>query len=234
MSAFAPLHTLRAFEAPAVEPAAADSWQRLFIASPAPTFVYRRRDLALRLWNPAFLALYGYRCEEVQGLNLLDLCIGGEREAVQARAGSLRGPFDGGLWHHRRRDGRELRVLVRSDDVIFDGEECRVVLLSEIGPRERDRSRERRQLALLERLAHGEALSSLLERLVRDHEAMFAGSVCAVQLLDETGQHLGRAVAPNLPASFGAAIEGLGIGPQNGPAAGSASPSPTSIRIPAR
>ncbi|HNU11654.1 MAG TPA: PAS domain S-box protein [Rubrivivax sp.] len=223
MSAFAPLHTLRAFEAPAVEPAAADSWQRLFIASPAPTFVYRRRDLALRLWNPAFLALYGYRCEEVQGLNLLDLCIGGEREAVQARAGSLRGPFDGGLWHHRRRDGRELRVLVRSDDVIFDGEECRVVLLSEIGPRERDRSRERRQLALLERLAHGEALSSLLERLVRDHEAMFAGSVCAVQLLDETGQHLGRAVAPNLPASFGAAIEGLGIGPQNGPAAAACS-----------
>jgi PAS domain S-box-containing protein len=190
----------------------ASAARALFDASPAPMFAYRRSDLRLCTWNPAFLATYGYDAAEAGRLGLLDLCLPGERETVAARAHALHGAFDAGLWCHLRRDGSELHVLVRSDDVRFADEDCRLLSVTPVALLERSRIVERQRLVLLERLAHGQGLGALLEQLVRDHEAMFPGSLCAVLLLDAPGCRLQRVVAPSLPLDFVAALDGLAIG----------------------
>jgi PAS domain S-box-containing protein len=69
---------------------------------------------------------------------------------------------------------------------------------------------------VLEMIARDAPLDDILEKLVRIVEERFAGAICSVLLLDEDGQHLRHAIAPNLPEPFLKAIDGLSIGPKAG------------------
>jgi len=69
---------------------------------------------------------------------------------------------------------------------------------------------------LLEMIAMGAPLESILDSLVRLLERQCDGMVCSVLLLDEDGTHLRHGVAPNLPAEYVRAIDGLMIGPAAG------------------
>ncbi len=69
---------------------------------------------------------------------------------------------------------------------------------------------------ILEMIARDALLEEILENLVRVVEAQFAGLLCSVLLLDEDGQHARHGAAPNLPAAYSKAIDGLSIGPTAG------------------
>jgi PAS domain S-box-containing protein len=76
------------------------------------------------------------------------------------------------------------------------------------------------QKALLEfsnailKLISGETrLPSILNFIVRQIQSQEPDMLCSVLLLDESGQHLRSGAAPNLPAAYTAAIEGVAIGP---------------------
>jgi diguanylate cyclase (GGDEF)-like protein len=66
---------------------------------------------------------------------------------------------------------------------------------------------------VLEQLATGMPLKQVLSTLIASVERLKPDTICSVHLLDESGMHLGEAVAPSLPDFYRAAIEGLKIGP---------------------
>jgi PAS domain S-box-containing protein len=72
------------------------------------------------------------------------------------------------------------------------------------------------QHAVLEMIATGASLDSVLTRLVRLVEEHSDGMLCSVVLLDEDGLHLRRGAAPSLPEAYNNAIEGAPIGPRAG------------------
>jgi PAS domain S-box-containing protein len=65
---------------------------------------------------------------------------------------------------------------------------------------------------MLELLAGGDPLSSILEAIVRGVEQLHPAMLCSILLLDSDGKHLGKAVAPSLPDFYNAAIDGIEIG----------------------
>src|SRR5436309_9238751 len=70
---------------------------------------------------------------------------------------------------------------------------------------------------LLEMVAKGEALPSILNGICRLVEETSSGSLCSILLLDPNGDRLWHGAAPSLPASYTSAFDGRAIGPQTGP-----------------
>jgi signal transduction histidine kinase len=71
------------------------------------------------------------------------------------------------------------------------------------------------QTAVMEDIASGAALSSVLDSVVLALEELMPASRCSVLLLDEAGT-LRHGSAPTLPAAYSAAIDGLEPGPSAG------------------
>jgi len=73
------------------------------------------------------------------------------------------------------------------------------------------------QTEILEMIATGARLASVLDRVVRLIETQYSGLVGAVFLLDPDRNRFLSGAAPNLAPSLAAALEGLPIGPEAGP-----------------
>lgn len=72
-----------------------------------------------------------------------------------------------------------------------------------------------RQTAVMERLASGDPLSTVLDSIVVALEDLIPGSRCSILLLDDRGV-LRHGAAPSLPATYSTAIDGLAPGPRAG------------------
>ena len=72
-----------------------------------------------------------------------------------------------------------------------------------------------RQTAVMELLASGESLSTVLDSVVSALEELMPASRCSILLLDDDGL-LRHGSAPSLPAAYSAAIDGLLPGPSAG------------------
>src|SRR6058998_1719091 len=70
---------------------------------------------------------------------------------------------------------------------------------------------------LLEMVAKGEPLPSILDGICRLVEEISSGSLCSILLLDPNGDRLWHGAAPSLPASYISAFGGRAIGPRSGP-----------------
>src|SRR5205814_9401316 len=70
---------------------------------------------------------------------------------------------------------------------------------------------------LLEMVAKGEALPSILDGICRLAEEISSGSRCSILLLDANGGGPWHGAAPSLPASYTSAFDGRAIGPKTGP-----------------
>ncbi|MDP3404089.1 MAG: ATP-binding protein [Brevundimonas sp.] len=65
-------------------------------------------------------------------------------------------------------------------------------------------------------IAGGAPLPLILDAIVRGVEADHPDMVCSILLVDASGQHLLHGAAPNLPAVYTQAIDGVAIGPSAG------------------
>jgi hypothetical protein len=70
------------------------------------------------------------------------------------------------------------------------------------------------ELQVLEMIATGALLPSVLDALCGGIERQFDGTLCAVMFLDPAGARLRQGSAPSLPAGFLEAVDGLAVGPQ--------------------
>jgi PAS domain S-box-containing protein len=65
---------------------------------------------------------------------------------------------------------------------------------------------------VLELVASGGPLLSILEALVRGAEQLYPAMLCSILLLDSDGKQFAKGIAPSLPDAYNKALEGLSIG----------------------
>jgi len=70
-----------------------------------------------------------------------------------------------------------------------------------------------RQIQVLEQLAAGASLERTFQAVVRMIQEQSPGTIASVLLLDPDGLHLRHGAAPDLPAEYNRAIDGLAVGP---------------------
>jgi len=78
--------------------------------------------------------------------------------------------------------------------------------------REQFEQREQTRNHVLELLAHGAPLATILDAIVRGVEQEQPAMLCSILLLDSEGKHLVNGAAPSLPGFYNDAIDGIGIG----------------------
>ncbi len=72
------------------------------------------------------------------------------------------------------------------------------------------------QRSILELIATGAPLPTVLTTLTQSMEARSSGLLCSVMVMDADGQHLRHGAASGLPNAYNRAIDGIAIGPQAG------------------
>ena len=85
-------------------------------------------------------------------------------------------------------------------------------LARDITGRKQSEQREQTRNHVLELLAHGAPLATILEAIVRGVEQEQPAMLCSILLLDNEGKHLLTGAAPSLPDFYNAAIDGIEIG----------------------
>lgn len=89
-------------------------------------------------------------------------------------------------------------------------------VIADITDRKRLQDLEQFRSRILELLADSTPLPEILDALVRGVEALDPSALCSCLLLNDDGQHLGRAIAPSLPEFYITALDGAAIGPTAG------------------
>ena len=82
----------------------------------------------------------------------------------------------------------------------------------EIHAREKIEAYDKFRTHTLELLAQNKNLDDILESIVLGIEGLREKFICSVLLIDKSGKHFVRGIAPNLPDFYNAALEGLEIG----------------------
>jgi diguanylate cyclase (GGDEF)-like protein len=104
------------------------------------------------------------------------------------------------------KDGRVLEQYTRG--ICIGNESVRLWSFRDITERTHSERREQMRRQVLELLATGAPLESVLQSVVQGVEADNPGMQCALLLLDDDGRRLLVGAAPSLPAFFNAALHG--------------------------
>lgn len=170
--------------------------------------------------NPKFTELTGYSPAEVLGKNpRLLKSANTARETYQelwttiAAGGTWAGEFlnrkkNGDLFWERA----VISPVLNSQDQITHY----IAVKEDITRRKRTEALLSGERQVLELMAAGEDLHTVLAAIANNVESISDGALCSVLLLDVNGLNLRHAAAPSLPAEYSQAIDGVEIGPQVG------------------
>ncbi|MCL4799639.1 MAG: PAS-domain containing protein [Burkholderiales bacterium] len=156
-------------------------YRMLFDANPSPMLVFDAASYRILAVNQAAIDEYGYSREEFLGMTLADLRDPAEWQRVsaeiRARPEHARVVLD---LRHRRKDGIEMEVVVRSHPLDLGGRRARVALMHDVTDRkraEREIAGKNAQLeAILENMAQGVSMWDGRLRLIawnRRYEQLF-------------------------------------------------------------
>jgi diguanylate cyclase (GGDEF)-like protein len=109
----------------------------------------------------------------------------------------------------RLKDGRVIEQHTRG--LQLGSEPARIRSFRDITERVHEERREQTRRRVLELLATGAPLQTILESVVAGVEMDNQDLRCCVLLLDESGEHLLVAAAPSLPPFFAAAVHGMSV-----------------------
>ena len=142
-------------------------------------------------------------------------------DRVNLETGRARAAQQAGLLENEYRilrpDGQE-RVLQQRGEVVYnaDGKAVRRRgMIIDVTDRRRAEALAGAQREILEMIIRDAGLNSVLHAIVRLVEQRLPGALCSILLVDRD-QRLRLGVAPSLPFSYSAAIDGVTIGPQSG------------------
>lgn len=85
-------------------------------------------------------------------------------------------------------------------------------LARDITDRKQSEQREQTRNHVLQLLAHGAPLATILDAIVRGVEQEYPAMLCSILLLDNEGKHLLTGASPSLPDFYNDAINGIEIG----------------------
>lgn len=190
------------------------------------SFFEQSRDAFLILYeglfvdcNAAAVQLLG--CDDKQGIvprSLVELSPelqpDGTPSMVKAREMIARALVEGSLrfeWLHLRADGSELPVEVALTPMSLGEKWVMHVIWRDISERKQVEFREQTRLEILEKMASGAALPSLLEAIVTFVEQNSPGALCSILVANDEGTRLRHGAAPSLPDYYNEAVNGLRI-----------------------
>lgn len=104
----------------------------LFRNNPNPMWVYDSRTLRFLDVNEAAIAHYGYSRQEFLAMAITDIRPKEDRSSVLRSLSQARALHDAGIFRHRTKDGRLLRVSVHSHEFVRDGSPARLVVLTDV------------------------------------------------------------------------------------------------------
>ena len=107
----------------------------LFEHNPAPMLIYERGTMKMLAVNEAFEKHYGYSHDEALAMVLTDLYPDDEKKSIADVVSGLQGYKNVGEWHHRRRDGSYLSIVACSNDLVYEGKNARVAVITDITER---------------------------------------------------------------------------------------------------
>jgi PAS domain S-box-containing protein len=164
-------------------------------------------------FNQALCTMTGYTQDELTGIRLHHI-------EPPEYAAKILANIDYLQEHHHAtfesayltKSGKVLPTEVRSRTMESGGNPRILSIVRDITQRKRDEMRERTRLKILEEMARGAELSTLLQLIVHFVEQETPGALCSVLLSDETGTRLTHGAAPSLPDEYNKAVDGLKIG----------------------
>jgi two-component system sensor histidine kinase/response regulator len=112
----------------------------LFELNPQPVFVYDRHTLKILAVSNSTVTTYGYTREELLSMSVMDVRPASERAAFLEYLDSGRrviGAEVAAPWRHQYKDGTIIDVEITSEELIFDGRECRIALCHNVTERNR-------------------------------------------------------------------------------------------------
>ena len=112
----------------------------LFELNPQPVFVYDRHTLMILAVSNSTVTSYGYTREELLSMSVMDVRPASERAAFLEYLDSGRrviGAEVAAPWRHQYKDGTIIDVEITSEELIFDGRDCRIALCHNVTERNR-------------------------------------------------------------------------------------------------
>jgi PAS domain S-box-containing protein len=99
--------------------------------------IYEQNTYKMLAVNEAFLKHYGYTSQEILYMSLTDLYPEEEKIPIIKLAKSLKGHAYDGEWHHIKKDGSLITIIVTSHDLVYLGREARIAVVTDISERKR-------------------------------------------------------------------------------------------------
>ncbi len=112
-------------------------YRQLFERNPAPILIYERETFKLLAVNESFQRLYGYTAEEAATLLLTDLYPADETEKLTVATSTLDSHGHVGERHHCRKDRSVMTIVVTSHDLVYQGRQARIAVITDISERKR-------------------------------------------------------------------------------------------------
>jgi PAS domain S-box-containing protein len=112
-----------------------ERYRFLFEHNPASMLIYERNTFKMLAVNEAFLKQYGYTPEEVMSMLLPDLYPEEEKVPIVELARNLKGHAYVGEWHHIKKDGSVITIIVTSHDMVYMDRNARIGVVTDITER---------------------------------------------------------------------------------------------------
>jgi PAS domain S-box-containing protein len=131
----------------------------LFNGNPLAIWIYDANTFQFLDANESALSQYGYSREAFLKLTLTDIVLSSQEPSQESESYSRGSSQANAVHRHLRSDGTQIDVSVRSNDVMYAGKACKLVIAEDVT--------ERRHVdAELIQMAHHDALTGLPNRML--------------------------------------------------------------------
>ncbi len=163
------------------------NYRQLFDANPLPMWVFDLETLAFLAVNDAAIAHYGYSREEFLSMTIADIRPDEEMQRMLLMVDQLvsEDKPESGIWRHRRIDGTQMDVEVRSHLIDFRGRRANMVLAQDISERLRAEAQirsyiEQLKTAFMSTVEVATTLSEMRDPYTAGHERRVAAIASAI------------------------------------------------------
>ena len=190
-----------------------EKYRDLIEISPDAIYVVDANGVCI-LGNRAGADLAGIPREELVGTPVTETYLPEERQLFRERIEQLK---TGGTLRYERtfvRKNGEIVPVEVSVTAIRGG--YFQAILRDISKRKQGEALLGGEKRLLEMVAKGDSLSSILDAICGLVEELCSGCLCSILLLDSSGKRLWHGAGPSIPKPYAQAIDGFVIGPNVG------------------